>query len=374
MCASGALPFLLTQFGVAHCSPALQAAGWGLWFPGAGPISVGGVWPTALGFLFFGLFLTLGMAVWTLAGFLLLNIYLWALPLAGGALLATTGPRPYSWGLILAVTVATLAYKARFADGKHRASLVKRKLHEGYLTDEAARLEAESRPAQPAEARELSEDALRSIRYLFDMTLRNPGDFTGYGNVEAAQSSALRYSLDWMGYTLAMMQCNYMPSFHGYLNQAQRFIIDGFTRPEVCGYWKWEYLGGMLRWNPDPIQKHNIMFSGWSGLVVTLYGSNTGDLRYEAPGALRFMPSQGGRTYDCAAQDIVEVLVKQWRTYVTGLFPCEPHWTFPICNTFAMNAVLAYDQHHGTKHLEGVYDLLEKQLKENFILPSGEVA
>lgn len=375
MCVIGALPYLLTAFGAAHFSPAVQAAGLGLWFPGAGLIAVGGIWPTVLGLIFFIVFMKIGVLVWMMSGFLLLIIYLWALSVVGGAFLADTGVMPYSLLIILGVTAFTLISKTRISDKKYAASLEKRKLREEYLDEEAAILETQITPAQPAEQRELDEDAVKASRYLFEMTLREQGDFSGYMSSEQAQSSSLRYSLDWLGYSLAMMQCKYTPNFHGYLNEAQRFVIESFTRPEVCGYWKWEYLGGMLRWNPDPIQKHNIMLSGWSELAIALYGANTGDLRYEQPGALKFKPfAKGNKTYDYSSKDIVEVLVKQFKSYVTNLFPCEPHWVFPLCNTFAMLSVLTYDRHHGSKHLENVYDILEEQLKKNFMLPSGDIA
>jgi hypothetical protein len=116
------------------------------------------------------------------------------------------------------------------------------------------------------------------------------------------------------------------------------------------------------------------MFSGWSGVPITLYGANTGDLRYEQPGALKFKPSvKNDRTYDYSAKDIVEVLVKQFKEYRTRLFPCEPNWVFPLCNAYGWNAVLPYDRYHRTNYLESVYDEQDKYLKENFIEVSGDI-
>ena len=374
MCIVGILPSILTKIGVADFSPAVQAAALGLWFPGAGLIAVGTIWCIVLGLVFYWIFIKFGATVWGLPGVVIVIVYLWVLSIVGGTFIAQKDTQWYALLIILIITVYTLISKSKFADMKYNTYLKKRKLHEEYIDGEAAKLEEQAVELQPREMRELDEDAIKAARYMFDMTLRQPGDFSGYESAEQLFTSALRYTLDYLGYSLAMMQCMYTPNFHGYLSKAQRFIIESFTRPEVCGYWKWEYLCNALRWNPDPIRNLNIMFSGWSGLVITLYGANTGDLRYEEPGALKFKPfANKNKTYDYSSKGIVEAIVRNWETYVTNLFPCEPHLTFPQCNVFAMDAVLTYDRQHKTDYLEKVFPALDKQFKENFILPSGEL-
>lgn len=372
MCIAGALPYALTQAGVTHFSAGLQAAALGLWFPGAGLIAVGTVWCILLGLLFFWVFLKFGSVIWGMPAVVLMLAYLWVLSIVGGTFVRHSETPWYS-ALIVAVFAAYMIISRTHAANKtHRRFMELRKVHVAYLEEEEASLRERTAEPQPAERRELSEDAVKASRYLFDLTLRKPGDFSGYDSLEQILTSALRYILDYIGYSLAIMQCMYTPNFHGYLNRAQQFIIEGFTRPEVCGYWKWEYLS-TFHWDPDPIKNMNIMFSGWSGLVITLYGANTGDRRYEQPGALKFKPfTHRNKTYDYSAGDIVKVISKNWKKYPTTLFPCEPHLTFPQCNAFAMDAVLAYDRQHGTSFLAENFPALEKRYLEDFFLPSGD--
>ncbi len=374
MCLIGILPYVLNTTGIANMSPGLQAAGWGLIIPGGAFIACGTLWGVILGILIFAFFYKFAMQIMMSTGIIMLNLYLWVLSIIGGFFTAKGDTPVYSIAIIVALLIFTIIVKSRLSNKNYKIRLEKRDLHEKYLVEEVALHEKLVAESVPLTNRELDEDSVKASRYLFEMTLREPGDFTGYESVEQSQYSAYRYSLDYLGYTLAMMQCHYTPNFHGYLNQAQRFIIESFTMPSVCSYWKWSYFGGMFRWNPDPIGNLNIMFSGWSGVPITLYGANTGDLRYEKPGALKFKPSiKSSKTYDYSSKDIVEVLARQFKEYRTRLFPCEPNWVFPLCNAYGWNAILPYDRYHHTTYLEEIYDELSKYLKENFIEVSGDI-
>ena len=374
LCLIGILPYLLNEFDIVAFAPSVQAIGWGLFLPGGALIAAGTIWSILLGGLLFVFFYKFGLQVMASTGIVVLNIYLWLLSVVGGAFSAKADTPWYAIVIIVLLIAVTIYNKTKYARKNQRIRMEQREAHEQYLYDEMITLENEVCSAEPSDKRELDADAVKASRYLFEMTLREPGDFTGYQSVEQSQMSSFRYSLDYLGYSLALMQCHYTPNFHGYLNKAQRFVIESFTHPSVCSYWKWSYLGGMLRWNPDPIGNLNIMLTGWSGIPVSLYGANTGDLRYEEPGALRFRPSgKSEKTYNYSSRDIVEVLVRQFKDYKTKLYPCEPHWVFPLCNTMGFNAVLAYDRHHGTHYLESVYDELDKSLQANFMEVSGYI-
>src|SRR5690606_36028459 len=118
----------------------------------------------------------------------------------------------------------------------------------------------------------------------------------------------------YINYGLSMLQAQYTPNFHGYLSQAQRYGIESLTRPEVCGYWKYESLWGNLRWNPDPIgTKDNIMLTGWSLIALATYSANTGDTRYRQPGALKFKPFKYfSKTYAHDEHSFVKALTWNW--------------------------------------------------------------
>jgi hypothetical protein len=171
------------------------------------------------------------------------------------------------------------------------------------------------------------------------------------------------------------LQCKYTPNFHGYLNEAQRFLIDGFTRPETCGYWKWEHLLGYWKWNPDPAGRGNVMLTGWAAALIAGYEANTGDLYYENRNALRFMPfNHSAKTYDYSLESIIESFERQINTESAALIPCEPHIQFPICNSYAIAAMLAYDRYHNTNYSERIYEKYIRSLSDEFCDPNGDLA
>jgi len=374
MCVVGVMPYLLNQLNVVTVSPALQAAGWGLFIPGGALIASGTLWGLILGLVTFVFFVSFGMNIMLFTGITMLNAYIWIMSIFAGAALAHSDTPVFAWVLILAIIVGTIIVRTRFANKKHADKMQVRKIHETHFKEDIAAVETNSVEAQPREERELDEDALKGTRYIFDMTLRELGDFSGYQSVEQSTMTSLRYSLDYLGYALAILQCHYTPNFHGYLNQAQRFVIESFTLPEVCSYWKWSYFGAEYRWNPDPVANDNVMFTGWSGIPIAAYGANTGDLRYEKPGALKFKTSKkSNKIYDYSSTDIINVLADQYRDYRTKLFACEPNWVFPVCNAFGWNALLIHDRQYQTNKLESVYDGLEKAMNEDFVEPSGDL-
>jgi hypothetical protein len=171
------------------------------------------------------------------------------------------------------------------------------------------------------------------------------------------------------------LQCKYTPNFHGYLNKTQRFLIDGFTRYETCGYWKWECLLGYWKWNPDPVIRGNVMLTGWAAALIAGYEANTGDQHYENPNSLRFIPFKNReKIYTYTLKSIIESFVNQISAESTALIPCEPHMQFPICNSYAIAAILAYDRYHHSNYSEKIYEKYIRALSEEFCDPNGDVA
>jgi hypothetical protein len=137
-----------------------------------------------------------------------------------------------------------------------------------------------------ADARRLIEAAQNGTRIRIDepvrmLALQPVGQINGFDKVDQFQTSALRYQINSLGYMLGMLQCNYAPSFHGYLSQAQRNLIDLYLQRQIWGYWVYESAWGHLNvTNPDPAARDNIMLTGWLGIQLCMYMSNTGDRRY----------------------------------------------------------------------------------------------
>jgi hypothetical protein len=112
--------------------------------------------------------------------------------------------------------------------------------------------------------------------------------------------------------------------------------------------------------------------------VMTGYGAQTGDRRFEAEGALKFRPfkDKPEKSYDYSVKGAVECLYRQYKSkmYPYMLIPCEPHVAFPICNSYGILGMLIYDRDHGTHYCEDIFDDLYKYLTDNFVEAEGSFA
>lgn len=375
MVIAGILPSILARAGMAV--PAwLQSAAFGLWFPGAGLIATGTIQGIILGIVFILFVRKFTVLVWKLTGLMILNTFLWAVSLVGagflGGIIGRNTPY-YAWIINVIVLVVIFYNKNKMAKGAKAAQLKSREGNIAWMNEHPEKFVVNEEAGLPIEERELTKDQVDSIRYVYEMTLnREYGDFSGYEESEGFQSSALRYTLDHLGYTLMLAQSRYLPNFQGYINDAQRHIIESFTHPDVCSYWKWEYAATFLRWNPDPIRYMNIMFSGWTGVLPIIYERNTGDTRYEEDGAFKFKTSKKSeKTYDYNMDQWIEEIYQHYENLPSKLIPCEPYFVFPICNGWGFASVLAYDRLKGTDHLAKYYPELKKKLDEDWSNPDG---
>jgi Linalool dehydratase/isomerase len=365
MCIVGLLPMIL------GISPALQAAGLGLWIPGAGFLAVGG-WAILLFPVTLALF-ALAVFGWFGAGMVIAPIIVWL----GSALLAGRMVGDQTWFLAPYLVVATVAGIAVYTYQRQRAlkiaELTKfeaRKRSIGTAITEAIEAAA---PMSNAAERELTPDDLAASRYALDRALQPVGQLNGYDKVEQFQTSALRYQINHLGYGLGMLQCMYTPSFHGYLSLAQRNLIELYLDRRIWGYWVWESAWGHLNFtNPDPAEKDNIMLTGWFGIQLCLYMSNTGDRRYAEPGSVTFRMNER-RAFHHDAHTIAQSVMKNFLDSEFCLYPCEPNWVYPICNHYGMTSLKIYDRVFGTKYVPSVLDRWLKSLDTEFTDYSGSV-
>lgn len=382
LCMLGMLPCFLDLTGAVAVNSRLVRFFMGLVIPGGGFLAHADFIGILTGIAVLLCFFTLGRKVIELYGNLALMLFLWILGCFGGLY----GTKPSGIETLLLPVMTAFFCLTYFEVRQWR--LEKRILRDREKRTE--RFEEIIKPVQElSEAlekkrekkedyRELDGRALKAARYLFDMTVREKGDFTDYDKTSINSMGAYRYQFAAMGYALMLMQCKYTPNFHGYQNQAWRFLIEAFTDPRCCGYWKWEYLGGRFRWNPDPVANENIMLSGWMLPVVTAYGAHTGDYRYEKKGALCFCPSHkpGAKKYSYSAGELTGLLVNQWRSkkYPGILISCEPHIAFPICNSYGILGTIIYDRDHGTNYVEEFLDIYNEAMKKEFVEADGCVA
>ncbi len=196
--------------------------------------------------------------------------------------------------------------------------------------------------------RELTEAQLGIARYALDRALQPIGDLNGYDHRDQFQTAALRYQINHLGFSLALLQCHYTPSFQGYLGQAQRNLIEQYLQRRIWNYWIYETAWGHLNLtNFDPANRDNIMLTGWLGLHVNLYMIASGDRRYGDLGSLTFRLNE--RTaYPHDTHSLARSVAENFERAKFCLYPCEPNWIYPICNHYGMTSLVAHDTLFGT--------------------------
>lgn len=354
-------------------SPALQAAGIGLWMPGAGFVAVGG-WAVLLFPLTLALFVV-SLVAWFWAGMVLAPLTIWG----GSALLAAAmagEPAGATAPAAVALCMAGTAYLfRRRTQTKREAALEKRKARAGFVAESLAEVNWRAAELPDPTTRELSADDLASLRYILDRALQPIEKFDGFDVIDQFQPAALRYQINHMGFALGVAQGAYVPNFHGYMRQAQRNLIDKYLLRKVWGYWVYESCWGHLNFsNFDPAAKDNIMLTGWFGMHVGQYMLNSGDRSYAEPGSLTFRLND--RTaYRHDFHSIIGSVVSNYErdSGEFCLYPCEPNWIYPICNHYGMTSLAVHDRLFGTSHAKSLLPLWLDKLDTEFTDESGSI-
>jgi hypothetical protein len=224
----------------------------------------------------------------------------------------------------------------------------------------------------PALGPELTAEDLAAHRYLLDLALQPVDRFDGYNWLDQFQTAAVRYQLNFVQYGLALAQYTRTPAFHGYVSEAQRRLIAKMQDRRVWKYWRLENLWGNLDTDPNPIPKDNIMLSGYLGLMIGLYESNTGDTRFDDGGALAFRWNDK-KTFSYGHTSLVDAVYENFRASPFGMFPCEPNWIYTACNAFGINTLLLHDRLHGTDHAGSTIDNYRHAADVEFLTPDGRV-
>lgn len=330
-----------------------QAAGLGLMFPGAGFLTMGlvGIVLTAFTLALF----VLAMIAWFGAGMVIAPAIVWigsaalAFGLAPGV---AWGPAPY---IVVAATIAGLIYNRTKAAKKEAANVAARNTRNAFLPTAIATLRQQQLPIKPTSERELDLSQLQLLRYALDRALQPVENFDGFDNIDQFQTSAIRYQINALAYALALSQCHYTPNFHGYLSQAQRQLIEKYLLRRVWSYWIYESAWGHLNFtNFDPAGKDNVMLTGFFGLQVGLYMSNTGDTRYLAAGSLPFKLN-ARTTYQHSYSSIIASISRNFQDSEFCLYPCEPNWIYPICNHYGMTALTLHDRLTGKTDVKRIF-------------------
>ncbi|HKY89463.1 MAG TPA: hypothetical protein VJM11_00425 [Nevskiaceae bacterium] len=369
-CAIGLLPWLL------DASAGLQAAGWGLWLPGAGFLALGGwqvvLFPVTL--LLFGL----AFFAWFGSGMIVAPVIVWGGAALVAGLIAGTQAASYAPVAVPLVTVGWLAFSAFRRAQKRREQVARRDVRNAYLPGEVAEIRRVATAAPARETRALDERQLGLLRYVLDRSLQPVGTLHGFDRIDQFQTSALRYQLNQAGWALGIAQRHYTPNFHGYVAEGQRRVIEQYLQRPIWSYWKYEHAWGHLGIDFDPAKQDNIMLTGYLNINTLLYQNNTGDGRYAQPGALTFA-WDAKRKFVHDTHSIHASLMDNYRGQVYRqpycLFPCEPNWIYTSCNFRGFTCVTLHDTVFGTRDADEIRATFRQRLEEEFInLDAGMVA
>jgi hypothetical protein len=354
------LPVLL------DAAPGWKAFGLGMMLPGAGFLYTA----DPIFFVLTLVLFVLALVAWFGAGNILAPPLVWIGTAALAVLRVDSGR--WSWAewvvpvlLATIVVLGTVAQRRAFGAAKRRA-----RERNAYL---AALVDAPVRSTvAPADVSESTPEDLATARFALDLALQPVDEFEGYNWVDQFQTASVRYQLNFQQYALALMQMTRAPAFTGYLSLAQRNLVEKMTDKRVWGFWRWENLWGNLDPNPDPIRKDDIMVSGYLGVMLGAYESNTGDARYAEPGSVTFQWSDR-RAFPYDFHTIAEAVYRNFVRSPFGMFPCEPNWIYSACNTFGMNTLLLHDRLHGTEYAPEVAAKFRHSIDVEFLTPDGRI-
>lgn len=342
-----------------------KAFGLGLFFPGGGFLYTADPTLAALSVVLF----VLSIGLWWGLGPFLAPPFVWLAAAVLAAQRTDSGVSDWAeWGvpailggfLLLLVAGQQLAFRRARARGRRRN-------HQ--LRDVRFAIAA---PGAERPVTESTVEDLAALRYPLDLGLQPLGDWDGFHTIDQFRESALRYQLQFLQYALAMSQYTRTPAFTGYLAEAQRNAIEKMLEPRVWKYWRYENLWGNLRWNPDPVVRDNVMLSGYWAVMVGLYEATTGDRRYNEPGSLTFRNGER-EVYAYDFPRLAEVMRKNMDDSIFCMFPCEPNWIYPFCNSYALNTVILADRLHGNGASGEIVSRFRDAFDQDFLQPDGRV-
>ncbi len=183
----------------------------------------------------------------------------------------------------------------------------------------------------------------------------------------------LRYQLNNFCWALSLYAANYVPNAPGQVEQALTKLVLKHTDLRVWRYWHTLNLLGNLDSNPDPIVRDNIMFSAFLGDVLNIYEAATGSTRFDQPGSLTFV-WKDGRTFPYDHHSIAAAVEANYDHSRLGFYPCEPGWSFTVCNIMGAQSMYGHDTLHGTDMWARHRDRWRTTLEQEYLTPDGSYA
>ena len=94
---------------------------------------------------------------------------------------------------------------------------------------------------------------------------------------------------------------------------------------------------------------------------------------FDEPGSLTFV-WKDGRSFPYDHHSIVAAVRANFQRSKLGFFPCEPGWSFTVCNIMGAQALKGHDTTHGTDLWDQTRDGWQRTLDEEYHTPDGSYA
>ncbi|MBH1992267.1 MAG: hypothetical protein I8H86_05210 [Sphingomonadaceae bacterium] len=345
-----------------------KAFGLGLIFPGAG-------------FLYAGHAVGIIGAVVSVIAFAVIMFIWWArgvilgppAVMVGTALLSAAwigGRTGVSW-MEWAIPGAVLALHGWLALGR-RTAFAAAKARGAELNAILAKTQPVMRDGPIEAAPEMPPSQVAEFRRMLDLALQPVDSWNGFSTEDTWQDGALRYQICTMSWNLALGQYTRTPAFHGYLNTAQENLIRKHIDRKTWNYWYWESLWGNFRVEKNPVTTDNIMLSGFLGVSLGLFETASGTSPFAAPGSLTFSWDEK-TAFPYSHATMLDEVVKNFKRYDLGWFPCEPRWIYSMCNLVGRTSLSLHDARHGTDYIAQVGDRFDRTMEEEMMMADGRI-
>ncbi|MEZ5735597.1 MAG: hypothetical protein R3E09_07305 [Novosphingobium sp.] len=345
-----------------------RAFGLGMIFPGGGFLYAGGIVGVLGALLSIACFATV-MFIWWARGPILLPPAV----LLGTALLSAAWIEGRGGVLFLeyAIPVAVAGLHVFFWY-KRRARFAEQQVRGDELNTILAKAQPILRSCPIEAGQEMPDGQVGEYRRMLGLALQPIDSWEGFARNDTWQDGALRYQICGMSWNLAFGQYRQLPAFHGYLNEAQENLIRKHIHRNTWNYWFWECLWGNLRIERNPVAIDNIMLSGFLGVSLGLFETSSGTSPFAEPGSLTFRWDEK-TAFPYTHETLLREVVKNYKRYDLGWFPCEPRWIYSMCNLVGHTALALHDARHGTNFLSEIDDRFEKTMEEEMMFADGRI-
>jgi hypothetical protein len=351
------------------------AAGASLVFPGAGLLFDA----APVLFLLSVAALVLALVLWWGVSAHFAIPVVWAATVVAAVVLSH-GPRLWvgegtNWSIAVplayVLAIATVGWGVYRFERRYRSKRAKVAELNEYLRTAAAEppVRTDTPPAREPDAMDAE-----LVRWCYDLALQPDDGLKGLDWGEQFHGGTqLRYQLNAFAWALSVFAANFVPNAPGQVERALAKLVEKHTDLRVWRYWRTLNLLGNFDANPDPIVRDNIMFSAFLGDVVNMYEAATGSDRFDEPGSLTFV-WKDGRTFAYDHHSIAAAVKDNYDRSRLGFFPCEPGWSFTVCNIMGAQSLLGHDTLHGTTAWDEVKPRWVRTLDEEYLTPDGTYA